>query len=734
MESISELFEASVSIESAWVPGREDEDYFPIGSGHSDNHQRQMFDLLNRDNKGRVLVNTNPTGAGKTLSWAAPTIRSGEDGDAWIVMAMYPTNTLIEDQRKTLLNLFEKYFSSEKFSEKREFDLIEKDGKKILYNGEREFPLEDRVVEVTSDSTEDSTGQQLENAYDKAADVYDKGLPTIILTNPDIFTLMGSNRFRNRDIQGRPGDFDKIIVDEFHLSNPRGKRFLPFHLDLYKNLPDNSQLSDIVFLSATPAPSYISRIENAFQAETVVRETKSVVSEGGRKILPSADLNVTSREIFSNGEWLSENIEAVKNFYSDKGQTLVILDSVNEVEEVYEKLDDETELDIRRIFGWKKEGRSEAVENADILIGNTAVEVGVDFEEVDRLIFTAYDPASTVQRIGRMRAREEIDDYKIAMVTEPETHSRLLEADQDGSISRDKFEEIVYDTLRDSSERPYYEVLCAAYARFLWEGKNGHDRNILKKSYSKREEEIAEIVYKHFGEGIEETFNEDYTDEAKRLWDELEEVKECYKGDKSDYPVFEEMHTFRASSLSMLILDIHDEEEPLKTYSLNHVLQHRKIEILEDEKELKKEFEKNYGELSSEQKRYIEKNTNYTEGFCTVKGRRETSRGYKLYDHQWEQVSKTNRKNNILKPPRHMWNPQISVKEPIKGIDHLQENLEESDILAKYSHRNPKKAKEKFNLGPYSSVMRGVSHGSLLFWQDAILAYCDVRYEEIKNG
>ena len=732
MENIPDIFGASVSIDSTWIPGTENKDYFPIGSDYSDEHQKQMYKLLNQDNDGRVLVNTNPTGAGKTLSWAAPVIRSGENGEGWVVMAMYPTNTLIEDQKETLLNLMARYFSSEKFEEKRDFDLVETDDKKYLTDGERKYLLEDRVVEVTADSSEESTGQKLENAYDNAVDVYDRGLPTIILTNPDIFTLIGSNRYRDRDIQSLPGKLDKIIVDEFHLSNPRGKRFLPFHLDLYKNLPDNSRLSDIVFLSATPAPSYMSRIESAFDAETVTRETKPEKPVEGRKILPEAELHVSSREMFSNGEWLSDNMEAIKNFYSESGQTLIILDSVNEVEELYEKLEEETDLDIRRIFGWKKEGRSEAVKNADILIGNTAVEVGVDFEEVNRLIFTAYDPASIIQRIGRMRAREDLEEYKIGMITKPETHSALLDADQSEHISREKFEEIIYDTLKDSSERPYYEVLCAAYARYLWEGENSHDRNILKKSYTKREEDIAELVYKHFGAGVNNTFSENFQS-GEKLWEQLEEVKEIYKGDNYDYPIFEEMHTYRPSSLSLLIIDSQDEKEPLKTYSLNHVLRHRSIKVLESEESFKKRYRKIYGELSSEQERFISKNSNYTAGFCIVNGRREEPRSYEINDPEWEQTRKMAQKSNITKAPDHLWNPKINVREPVKGIEHIEENLQDTNILAKYSTRNPKEAKDEFNLEPYSSVMRGMRGGSLMFWQDAILAYCDSKYEDIQD-
>ena len=71
-------------------------DSYPVNGVTPHRHQWALHDALTSGVPG-VFVNDAPTGAGKTLSWLAPTISEGLD-----TVAVYPTNALIKDQQENI--------------------------------------------------------------------------------------------------------------------------------------------------------------------------------------------------------------------------------------------------------------------------------------------------------------------------------------------------------------------------------------------------------------------------------------------------------------------------------------------------------------------------------------------------------------------------------------------------------------------------------------------------------
>jgi len=727
----SDLFEAETSLSGTWIPQSEEETVFPVGE-NSDLHQKEMYNELRNGNSDAIL-NTNPTGAGKTLSWVAPTIRSGEWGNGWRVLATYPTKALVEDQYDTILELFERYYGSDKYSSEREFHLKTQDDEKVLTNGDESYNLSNRVVRATADTVETTTPSKIQEREQESAEASISGVPTVVLTTPDTLTIIAANLPFDADETSTLPDFDRIVIDEFHLANPRGKRLLPFHLDVTMSLPTLPYLDKLVFLSATPLPNYIKRIEKAFDSYHVTGETRETPVEGSRHILPEAALHVTSRDMFSNGEWLADNIDAVADFYELSGQMLVVLDSVREVDEVYEAIEEETSLTAGRIYGWKKKGRAETIEDADVVVGNTAVEVGIDFDDLNRVISTAYESTSAIQRIGRMRYREDIDDYKIALITRPGVQSKIVRQGQDG-LGRKELENILVEELRDSADMPYYELLCAAYSQYLWHDSEEYEGDKpLKEGYvshgDRAEERYSEVAYKHFGEGAEESLGESLDPED--LWDSADEIRDqFYRDGHDEYSIFKEMHTFRPSSLSCLILDRMDKEEPIKTYQLRHALKYCEGYLVENEGEFMSECE-SHPKFEESHRELIENNSDYVCAYFVATGKKETPRYYEIVDYAWSD-SMENRWESAggggINQP--LWDPSIETDPAIRGTEYVQIGEDsDTEILARYVGYPRDRAVDKFNLGPYANAEQLNKNSTVLFWQDAILAEAQISHE-----
>lgn len=722
-----ELFEAKTSLSGTSIPQSEDGSVFPLGE-NADLHQKEMYDELRRGDSDAIL-NTNPTGAGKTLSWVAPTIRSGEWDDGWRVLATYPTKALVEDQYDTILELFERYYGSDEYSSEREFHLETQKNEKVLTNGDEVYPLSDRVVKATSDTVEDTTTSKIKEVRDDSAKPSESGVPTVVLTTPDTLTAIAADLPFDADEASTLADFDRIVVDEFHLANPRGKRLLPFHLDVTMNLPSFPYLDKLVFLSATPLPDYIERVERAFDSRHVTNETRETPDIESRQILPEADLHVTSRDMFSNGEWLADNIDAVVDFYEPAGQMLVVLDSVREVDEVYNALEEESDLTAGRIYGWKKKGRAETIEKADVVVGNTAVEVGIDFDDLNRVISTAYDPTSAIQRIGRMRHSEEMEDYEIALITKPKVHSRILRQGQKG-LGRQELESVLIDELRDSADLPYYELLCAAYAQYLWHDSEEYEGDKpLKAGYVSEisdEEEYSEIVYKHFADGTEESLRESL--DVEKLWNSVDEIRsQFYRDGPGKYPIFEEMHTFRPSSLSCLILDKTDCEEPIKTYQLHHALKYCEGYLVENKSEFVSECEE-HPEFDASQQELIEDDSDYVCAYFVVTGKKESPRYYRIVDYAWSD-SMENRWGSAGRVTQ-IWDPSVETDPAIRGTEYVQIG-EDSDeeILARHVGHPRDESVDRFHLGPYANAEQIGKSSTILFWQDAILAEAQIAHD-----
>lgn len=728
--TLDQLSDTQLRLAGAWIPGTKTAEYFPLPSDHVDAHQLEMCAALQSDDT--VLLNTNPTGGGKTLSWVAPIIREDITEAPSLVMATYPTTALIQDQQQTILNLFRRYYGTDRapWASERSYELDtredsagEQEEMAVLTNGSETVPLTERVTAVSSSIGDKSTETQLLDIHDKAVDTLQAtGLPTVILTTPDTLTNLATNRFYNNDISRVVPELDAIVVDEFHLATDRARRLLPLYLDVYNRLAGR-YLDTFVFLSATPEPGYIERIRRAFNPTRVSDAVldKAHDEQSTRQILPSVQLGITSQQRFTSGRWLANNVDALAAAHEPPGQLLIIVDSIREVETITEAFKGETDLSVGRIYGWKKKGRQQAIEKSDVIVGNSAVEVGVDFDRVNRLVCTGYEPSSTLQRIGRMRYRSQFDDYRALLITTPAVQDHLVGTMDGATLGRSAFDDALHDVNDAVTNRPYYDVLCGAYTRYLWE----YAERPLNKQYSPKDAAYRATAFDHFGPDFERFFDQQINESAFwTLTDRL--VSESPTAD-----IFENLHFYRSSSLGCLVIDVNDTEEQLKSSSLYHVLRHREGEVIPLD-EIPTRFETVVGRrLSSEERSFLTQHTDHTAAGFVATGRCETPRDYYLNDfgfiHRMEKRAKSGNLHHAIGTIRE---PEIKTNPGVVGTEHI--DIGDKRVLAQFVRDDVKRARARFGLGPYAAVVPTPQSGTLLLWDDAIKAHAQLVAQKSK--
>lgn len=704
MTTFHDHFDLERELGGLWLPGERRPDYFPGHEDYADDHQLEMWDAIHGD--AEVVVNSNPTGSGKTRSWAVPTFRSGENGDGWIVIATYPTNALLEDQKSTLRTRLEEYYRSN-HEEVPDVTVSEnEDGVVFDRDGNRE-QLSDLIRPVSGGTTlGQSTGDAFHDALEDAAEASRAGFPVVILTTPDVVNSLGAGLYWNPDANVAPGLVDMIVVDEFHLANPRGKRLLPFYLDLYMRIP-NGYLDTLIFLSATPDEAYVDRLRNAFDVRVVGRDSATTpIDDECRQILPEGRLLVRSgSSIFKNGSWLVNRASDILEWHDDEGKLLVIVDSVREVEDVAEALDEVGSYDVGKVYGWKKRGRERVIEESDVIVGNTAMEVGVDFDRVSRVVCTAYDASSAIQRIGRMRASDELDDQAIALLTTQGAHQAIMDVGAAKRVERRQLASALDSELDPIQVAPYYDSLCCTFSRYLWEQSLGNwihsdDAPIYKRA-----------VADHFGG----------EDGPETVWSNAGKLLERYRS-LGKVALFEEMLTFRPSSLTVIVLDITDWEEPVKTANLRSVCRNRHGTFVDTLDDLFDRYRSEFESVAEADRRLAEDADRYSCGYFVSTGSREKSGEFSLRQFSYvERWRKESNESPMRQAPELLPDPTVNVSPDLApGRDTLDLG---DEVLAQYVEECVDDTRNRYRLGPYADLLALDEKDSLALWQDAILVH-----------
>jgi CRISPR-associated endonuclease/helicase Cas3 len=371
-------------------------------------HQAETFRALDHPTVD-VVFNTAMTGDGKSLAayLKAMTVRTRTNLNS--TLAMYPTNELARDQERQVQT----------------------------YKAIFQPKYDPQIYRLTSTTLADFVEtQQLPSKQQGIIDRVDNS--EILLTNPDIFHYIHDFRYLRCDPKNASkGDnpdklFRKIddayklfIFDEFHIfSSPQIASILNAIL-LIKHTATSRKF---LFLSATPSDLLKGFLE---RSGLTYREIDPV-SAGAYQFSPSdesqwrqisqpitltfpGDLQPKAR---SGYDWIQNYAESIilKFFLEHRGSKGAII--LNSIAAVYQLLSilkplfathGLTVLPNTSLTGENERARS--IADADLLLGTSTIDVGVDFK-INFLVFEAADAGNFIQRFGRLGRHRGFPTYQ----------------------------------------------------------------------------------------------------------------------------------------------------------------------------------------------------------------------------------------------------------------------------------------------------------------------------------
>jgi len=529
-------------------------------------HQAETFRLLGRSDID-VIFNTALTGDGKSLAAYLRVMVV----KLFSTLAMYPTNELARDQERQVQE----------------------------YKTQFQPKYDPQVYRLTGATLADFVEtNQLPSKQQGIIDRVDNS--EILLTNPDIFHYIHDFRYVRRGKKASQGDnpdklFRKLdeayklfIFDEFHIfSSPQISSILNAML-LIKH---TAAPRKFLFLSATPSnllKGFLERSGFRYHeidpvAADAYRFTPSnepnwrQISQPITLTFPD-DLQPHAR---SGYDWIIENSEAIiLRFFLDypHSKGAIILNSVASVYKlltILKPLFVQHSLTVLPNTGLTGESeRARSIADADLLIGTSTIDVGVDFK-INFLMFEAADAGNFVQRFGRLGRHQGFTDYRAYALIPNYLVAKLFQPSE-SSPAR----------LNDGEE--YDRVFFTNSVRESWSFINQFE------TYPKRwgvvqsvcmHMEIRKLKAKYpdavdgFAQDVEKAFD-------VNLKHQYANVLRCVNAKQTK--IIDEARSFRGSSqLDCAIYDAMNPDEPerdkFKTYNLPGLLSNFLFELIEAE-------------------------------------------------------------------------------------------------------------------------------------------------------
>jgi CRISPR-associated endonuclease/helicase Cas3 len=667
-------------------------------------------DRLIKENKSLFLFNHSPTGSGKTISWLKPVL-----DEKMKVIAIYPTNALVIDQKKQVDQLIERnkgiYDPQDYHVQAITSDLLVKE--KELY----------------SDEIGLRKGQLLNRVIRKG-----RGRGLILLTNPDILTLALKDAYYEHNIREAVRSVDMIVVDEFHLASVKQSDMLLFMMHEMSD-DKRSHLKKFAFLSATPNHQIVDRAKKVeLNLNVVVLDDKStpLSCSEGRPVLPKLKLEVRSGAIYRTYELIKEDLDYFVDLCSrpitngTRAKTVFILDGIYEVDEVFRVLKDALagqSFAVERVDGLHP-ATSEKLNSFDVLVSNSSVEVGIDFN-VDRLVFSGYSKSKLMQRIGRLRNKPDNETCE-AVCFVPNVlydHLKGLSA-KAGSLKLtrkelaeqlDKLMESGLDLssyTRMFSPMEAYLYLNARIRGGIWRdyfGEEHHEKGMPESIQGKEWIRTLSILEKHFLD----------RDIDGQMYDWLDNESESLK---------DGLLSYRGSRFQALMFD--KEENQLKLYDLMYLLRRGKVEFLSSQRfalRLRETYGENY---DIELKPRYESIKKFAAGFCWYNGTLGDETRKVLFKGEGAHYKKImlNTADHARKP-RMVDGFKVETEPNIPSLSYLNDTLTEYKIFARLIDQSGSYLKAKFNLGDFFYLYPYSGMRSVAFGHDALYIDCLIRDE-----
>jgi CRISPR-associated endonuclease/helicase Cas3 len=673
-------------------------------------HQIESERLIKAE-ESLFLFNHSPTGSGKTISWLKPVL------DAKMkVIAVYPTNALVIDQKKQVDRTIERY--------RNKYD-----------------PHDYHVQAITSDLLVEEKklypdeaglrkGQLLNRVIRKG-----RGRGLILLTNPDILTLALKDAYYEHNIREAVRSVDMIVVDEFHLASVKQSDMLLFMM--HEMATDKrSRLKKFVFLSATPNRQIVDRAKKV-ELNIVVLDDKStpLSSSKGRPVLPRLSLEVRSGAIYKTYELIKEDLDYFVELCrrprpnGEKAKTVFILDGIYEVDEIFNALKDALVgqgLTVERVDGLHP-ATPEKLKSFDILISNSSVEVGIDFN-VDRLVFSGYSKSKLLQRIGRLRNKSENEICEAVCFVPDVLYDHLK-----GGFARDdilmtrkelaeQLDKVMESGLDLSSyTRTYSPMEAYLYLKSRIKGGTWHDYLGDEHNEKGMPESIQGAEWLRTLIILENHFLDREIDGQMYEWFD-EESKRLQKG----------LLSYRGSRFQALMFD-HDEKQ-LKLYDLMYLLRRGNVEFMPSQRFALRLREVYGEEYDAEIKPRYESMKRFASGFCWYFGTIGDETRKVLFKGEGAHYKKImfNAADHARKP-RMADGFKVETEPNIPSLSYLNDTLTEYEIFARLIDQSGFYLKAKFNLGDFFYLYPYSGMRSVAFGHDALYIDCLIKEEHARR-
>lgn len=351
-------------------------------------HQVKTYQAL-KDRDVDVIINTAMTGDGKSLAGLLPTLIEEHPRP---LFAMYPTNELIRDQMDQVSRALDVW---------RRQDL-----RLTLVNARRLDELE----EVSEFNRREALLSFWHNNE-------------LVLTNPDIFHYLMQQYYLRTGKHRDPPDqvvgqllllFEQFTFDEFHVFQAPEivsvVNALIFIHEVTRNRPKK-----FLFLSATPEPFLSQYLERAGLRSVQISGDythvhKNPDPEQWRRILHGSTISFAPQRA---EEWIEQHLEdTLLKFFRERGPAAkgdIIVNSVASAQRLVARLRAvlaSHQLRVEANTGFDALSRRRASYDADLLVGTSTVDVGVDFK-INFLVFESRDAGTFLQRLGRLGRHDE---------------------------------------------------------------------------------------------------------------------------------------------------------------------------------------------------------------------------------------------------------------------------------------------------------------------------------------
>ena len=534
-------------------------------------HQVETYQAIQNPNID-VIFNTAMTGDGKSLAAYLEVLQS-----EFSAIGLYPTNELARDQETQIKG----YIAQ--FQPENQPRIVRLSGSDLEIYAENEGLKKAAAISTLTNQRE------------------------ALLTNPDIFHYLHRGAYIIRDdspdkLWGKiDKDFDLFIFDEFHVfAAPQ----IASVINTMLLIRCTNRRKKFLFLSATPDTNLINRLqqagfrcqiinpiaENKYHFPATPEQEKQLQIQGWRQVARTIKLNFIPLEpTFKAAEtWLKENCDLIlshfQNYPGSKGA--IILNSIAAVKRLtafFREFLQPYQLTVGENTGLSGKDIKERSLMADLVIGTSTIDVGVDFK-INFMIFESSDAGNFIQRLGRLGRHDGYEkDGKIikfanftAFALVPNfLAERLFQGDapplQVNSICERPFlHHTISDNYRQINDFSGYYRRWGAVQSF-WLYYKLSDRTI-KQQYTQSREK--------FKQACEQVFDSKLKSIAGRVSGWAKDWQAI--SGKSGNPIAEDAASFRGSSpLQCGLYDLTEENpaDRFKTYDLPGILGNLEIEM-----------------------------------------------------------------------------------------------------------------------------------------------------------